>query len=153
MLWYRMFCLLALLLLPTLCVAAVEEPAAPLTQELSQPFTGDLAEIRKRGILRVLVSYNRTNYFIDAAKAHGFEYELMEQYRKFLNKGLSKNKLQTAFVFIPVPFDRLIPYLNQGRGDIAAAGLTVTSERAQRVAFSDPYLSGVREVLVSPDLQ
>lgn len=137
-----------LLILGSAPVVAGQRPVV-LAEELNRPFTGDLAEIRKRGILRVLVSYNRTNYFIEAAKARGFEYELMEQYRKFLNKGLSKNKLQTDFVFIPVPFKRLISYLNQGLGDIAAAGLTVTAERAKQVAFSDPYLSGVREVLVA----
>ena len=30
-----------------------------------------------------------------------------------------------------------------------AAGLTVTEDRAKRIAFSDPYLSGIREVLIA----
>jgi len=39
--------------------------------------------------------------------------------------------------------------LIEGRGDVAAAGLTITPEREQRVAFTAPYLTGVDEVLVS----
>lgn len=138
-----------LVLLPTAMPGAAAPQPAPLSRELSKPFTGDLDEMRKRGIVRVLVSYNRTNYFIEEAKAFGFEYELMEQFRKFLNKRTTRKQLKTAFVFLPVPFDRLIPYLNEGRGDIAAAGLTVTAKRAGKIAFSDPYLSEVREVLVA----
>lgn len=32
-------------------------------ERINDVFIGDLAEIRKRRILRVLVSYNRTNFF------------------------------------------------------------------------------------------
>ncbi len=140
-----------LLLLPLCATGAAVEPSAqaPLTRLLNEPFQGDLDGIKQRGFLRVLVSYNRTNYFLQGAQAHGFEYELMEEYRKFLNKGVSKQQIRTEFVFIPVPFDRLIPLLNEGKGDIIAAGLTVTDERAKQVAFSRPYLPGVRELLVT----
>src|SRR6476646_4569522 len=52
-------------------------------------------------------------------------------------------------VFVPVPFDQLIPALLEGRGDIAAGGLTITPARQERVAFSDPYLTNVDEIIVA----
>jgi membrane-bound lytic murein transglycosylase MltF len=45
--------------------------------------------------------------------------------------------------------DRLIPLLAEGRGDIAAANLTITPERAAVVDFSRPYIDEVREVVVT----
>jgi ABC-type amino acid transport substrate-binding protein len=37
----------------------------------------------------------------------------------------------------------------EGRGDIAAAGLTITPERLKKVDFTEPYLTGVDEVIVT----
>jgi membrane-bound lytic murein transglycosylase MltF len=51
--------------------------------------------------------------------------------------------------FIPVHRDQLIPMLLRGAGDIAAAGLTVTDARLEKVDFTDPYLTGIDEVVVS----
>lgn len=141
-----------LMLMPSYATFAATDTGkhqAPLSQLLNEPFRGDLAAMRSRGLVRVLVSYNRTNYFLRGAQAHGFEYELMEQYRKFLNRDITRDRIRTEFVFIPVPFDRLIPSLVEGKGDIIAAGFTVTEQRGRRVAFSKPYLPGVRELLVT----
>lgn len=49
----------------------------------------------------------------------------------------------------PVPFDRLIPYLKKGKGDLAAAGITVTPDRLHDVDFTRSYLRTVDEVVVS----
>jgi Bacterial extracellular solute-binding proteins, family 3 len=52
-------------------------------------------------------------------------------------------------VFIPVARDDLLPALAAGKGDIAAADLTITDERQQLVDFSSPVYSNVSEVVVS----
>lgn len=121
----------------------------PLINPVLRPWTGDLPEIRKRRAIRVLVSYSPTNYFIRAGQTLGFEAELMKRYEEFLNRGVSGRELRTELVFVPVAFDSLLPALIEGRGDIAAAGLTVTPERERRVAFTDPYLPEVAEIVVS----
>jgi membrane-bound lytic murein transglycosylase MltF len=115
----------------------------------SNAFTGDLPEIQKRRFIRVLVTYSKTNFFLMKGIPHGFEYELLKQYEKFLNKGKGKRTLKTQLVFIPVPFDQHIPALLKGRGDIVAAGLTNTPDRRKRVAFTTPYLPRVDEIVVS----
>jgi membrane-bound lytic murein transglycosylase MltF len=52
-------------------------------------------------------------------------------------------------VFIPVRRDQLLPALAAGKGDIAAANLTITPERQTLVDFSAATLSDVSEVVVA----
>jgi membrane-bound lytic murein transglycosylase MltF len=112
--------------------------------------TGDLPEMMKTNKVRVLTTYTFGNYFVYEGKAYGFEYSLMEEYRKFLNKG-RKRGIQVEFHYFPVPYDLLIPSLNKGYGDIVAANLTITPERSQGADFTDPYLWNLKEMLVTND--
>ncbi len=100
----------------------------------------------KRAI-RVLVNYNATNYFFVEGKQAGLEYELMNSFEKYLNKGLTADK-KVHFIFIAQPFDQLIPALLKGEGDIIAAGMTITPERSSKVAFSSPYRINISEIVV-----
>ena len=100
-----------------------------------------------RGI-RVLVSYNATNYFVVKSQQHGLEYELMENFAKDLNKHHKSANKKRHMIYISVPFNQLIPSLLAGKGDIIAAGLTVTPWRSKKVAFSNPYRTGISEVVV-----
>ena len=47
-----------------------------------------------------------------------------------------------------MPFDQILQALNQGRGDIAAVGLTITPDRQKIVAFAKPYIPEVNEIVV-----
>ncbi len=137
---------LALALVPS----AVAAPPEYLTLGYgATKHTDDLPAIRERKIIHALVNHNQTNYFLTGVEEHGFEYELLRKYEKHLNRGVSRRKRRIKMVFIPVPFERLIPELLEGRGDIAAAGLTITGDRKKRVKFSAPYLPNVDEIVVS----
>ncbi len=120
----------------------------PLAAHLKERYTDDLPELIKRRHIRVLTTFNRTNFFIANSRTYGFEYSLLKDYEKFLNRGIKRRELKITLEFIPVSRDRLIPLLLEGYGDIAAAGLTITSERLKKVDFTDPYLTNVREVVV-----
>jgi membrane-bound lytic murein transglycosylase MltF len=48
-----------------------------------------------------------------------------------------------------VPFSHLLPDLLAGRGDIIAAGMTVTPERQAQVAFTNAYVPNVSELVVT----
>ena len=144
-----------------LILLALLSPSAAAQQEtveeieaamLGRPLdirTDDLDKILEGRIIRVLVTFNRTNFFLRGEQLQGFEYELLKQYEKELNKGRSRKEFQTTMVFLPVSRDQLIPYLKEGKGDIAAASLTGTADRQQEAAFSEPYLTKVSEILVT----
>ena len=135
----------------------LEEQQA-LDERLKQPKFGDpLVDSSFRSIF-VLVDYSNTNYFIDAGgKQRGFEYELLSGYEDYLNRNAKKTSERRFLVFIPMPFEEILPALREGRGDIAAANLTITGERARHVDFTAPYLPRVNEIVVqhkdSPSLE
>jgi membrane-bound lytic murein transglycosylase MltF len=118
-------------------------------QALRETYTDDLDGLIRRREIRVLTTYNKTNFFIVEGSPRGFEYDLLKQYQAYLKTRVNKRNWPVTFLFIPVPFEDLLPALIEGRGDIAAAGLTITPEREKRVAFTNPYLSDVKEVVVT----
>jgi membrane-bound lytic murein transglycosylase MltF len=130
--------------------ASQAEPGPPLLQWVTQPLLGDWPEIEARGLLRVLVVEDRTRFFVAAGRARGFEYELVHELEKHLDERARKGHGPPVEVaFVPMPFDQLLPALVEGRGDVVAAGLTVTPQRLERVAFSEAYLDDVHQMVVS----
>ncbi len=116
---------------------------------LLQPFKGDWDGIKKRGMLRALVVYSRTLYFVDKGQQRGATYEVLKAFQDQLNTQLKTKTFRFQVVFIPVSRDELIPALLDGRGDIAAANLTITPEREGLVDFSLPVREDVTEVVVT----
>ena len=114
-----------------------------------ETWIGDLSGMLEREQVRILVSYSKTNFFIMDGRGRGFEHDLMEEFERYLNAGKKKSEPHTSVIYIPVAFDQLLTALQAGRGDIAAAGLTITEDRARNVAFTDPYIENVDEVLVT----
>ncbi len=128
---------------------AGEEGGEALVSRLRQPWTGDLDEIlRQRRVVRVLVYYSKTNFAIVEGRTQGLEYELLHNYENFLDGKSGRGKAKPLVVFIPVPREQIIPLLLEGRGDIAA-GLTITPKGEKLVAFTAPYITDVREVIVT----
>jgi membrane-bound lytic murein transglycosylase MltF len=109
----------------------------------------NFTQMKTQRIIRVLTTHNMTNFFVDKGQPRGFEYELLAEYEKFLNQDIKRRELQIELVVIPLAFKDLLPSLLEGFGDIVAAGLTITPARAAQVAFSDPYLQDVSEVVVT----
>ena len=125
------------------------EHRLPLDAHMAESYTDDLPGLLQKRYIRVLTTLNRTNFFVSDGHLVGFEYSLLKGYEKFLNSDIQKKNLQVVLEFIPVARDELIPKLQNGYGDIAAAGLTITPRRQKRVDFTDPYLRGVSEVVVT----
>ncbi|MEZ7198062.1 transglycosylase SLT domain-containing protein [Pseudodesulfovibrio karagichevae] len=114
---------------------------------VQQPWKGDLPRIiESHRPIRVLVVYNRTNFFMKEGVMRGLEADMMSAYEKHLAKEYQKELVR--LVFVPVPVKDLFPALLDGRGDIAAAALTVTEERSRQADFAEPYRTGVSEIVV-----
>jgi membrane-bound lytic murein transglycosylase MltF len=112
-------------------------------------FKGDLAEIRKRKVIRALVTYSRTDFFFHQGGAKGIQVEFLNEYVKFLNKGAGREVDRVHVTYIPVAFNELIPALLAGRGDIAANFLTITPQREKQVSFATGGSWRVRELVVA----
>jgi membrane-bound lytic murein transglycosylase MltF len=110
---------------------------------------GDLEEIASRGRVRALVTLSKTHYFLDGATQRGLAYEGLREFEVFLNQRLGRKALPVRVVVIPVHRDELLPALERGLGDLAAANLTVTPERLERVDFAAPFADTVRELVVT----
>jgi membrane-bound lytic murein transglycosylase MltF len=137
-------------------MSAITRADAPASNQLegvppslNEPFRGDWDEMRQRRMLRALVVYNRMLYFVDRGQQRGVNYEFLKAFEDDVNAKLKSRKLRFHVVFIPVPRDELIPALLEGRGDLAAANLTITPQRAQLVDFAAPILDDVSEVVVT----
>lgn len=117
---------------------------------LNKDYVGDLPELVERRFIRVLTVYSKTGYFLDGMQQRGITYEIAKVFEEFINKDQKigkKHPIQIAMV--PVSRDQLIPWLLEGRGDIVAANLTITEDRAAQVTFADPLASGIKELLVT----
>ena len=138
---------LALLALPVAAAPAADEATA--LSRVEQPWRGDLDGMIKRRMIRALVVYSKTFYFIDRGAPHGTSYDTLTAFEAFLNRKLKRRHLRVHVVFVPVARDELLPALRDGRGDIAAANLTITPAREKQVDFSHPFWTGISEVLVT----
>lgn len=128
-------------------ICHAQDDISPFSR-ISTTNTHDLSGMLKKRSIRVLTSFSPTMFFMNKGKIYGFEFSLLKEYEKFLNKNRPR-KDEVHMEFIPVPSDKLIPLLNQGYGDMVAALTTVTTTRKKLVAFSDPYLPNVKEVVVA----
>jgi len=145
-------------------VAHAQEPAPKkaagetLTINLAKVaklWTGDLDGMIERRAIRVLTVYSKTIYFIDKGVQRGTAVDFVRLFEEELNKKLAAEKklkhkhLKMRVVFIPVRRDELLSGLTAGKGDIAAAHLTITPEQQKLVDFTAAGLSNVSEVVVS----
>ena len=126
------------------------QPFDPLDEVLglSEQWQGDLDSMIVRRRIRVLAPYSPDSYYIDGTERRGLAFEAMNLFEQYLNDKLGE-KRHIRVVFIPTTRDRLLPALLEGYGDIAVANLTITPQRQQIVAFSEPVLTGAREVVVT----
>jgi len=129
--------------------ASEQEPQQKDTLTLNKKWIGDFDGMVKNHIIRVLVVYNKTFYFIDQGRQRGISHDMLKEFEKFVNKKLKTKTLKVGVIFIPVPRDKLISDLVEGLGDIAVANLTITPQRQKQVDFSNPMLTGVKELLVT----
>ena len=153
-------CLLSILATAAFAQARDETPAREdLTIDpgtVMQPWTGDLDQMIERRIVRVLVVPSKTFYFNDRGTQRGVTYESFHLLvEKGLNEKLAREKklknkrLKVHFFFIPVGRDEIFSALVAGKGDIAAANLSITPQRLTMVDFATPHTKNVQELVLT----
>ena len=124
-------------------------PSDRVIAQVFEPWNGDADGLEDRHYLRILVTFSKTNYFLDGPEQHGATHDAGKLFEDFLNKRLQSRHIRVQVAFIPVSRDKLLSALAEGRGDIAAANLTITPARQKLVDFSLPAASDVRELVVT----
>jgi polar amino acid transport system substrate-binding protein len=113
--------------------AARAAMAAPVTLE----------QLKKNGEMRIGVEVAYPPFvFRDKGAIVGYDVDLAGLFCRTL--GVKPN-------FIDTQWSGVIPSLYAGRFDIIMASMTITKERAQRVAFSIPYAEASQALLVRQD--
>jgi polar amino acid transport system substrate-binding protein len=104
-----------------------------------------LQQIRARGELRVGLEagYMPLEMIDKGGQMIGFDIDLAR---------LMARKLGVQLKVVNQSWDGIIPALLTGKFDVLMGGMTVTPERAQRVAFCDPYLTIGQTVLMRAKL-
>jgi len=159
--------LIIAIILVTWLLRPMQHPAAPISEErrideiesilpVPKAWTGDLDEMRKRRLIRILVPYNKTQYFLDQGQALGIVHDAGRELEIWLNNKDGNKVLPMRIAFIPTARKHLLQDLVDGLGDIAAGNLTITPVRQQLVDFTETGIRNVAEIVVtgpgSPEL-
>jgi membrane-bound lytic murein transglycosylase F len=125
-------------LLFSACNTCTNEQSKKKSAQKTQ-YVKDLDEIKKDGELVALTTFSNTSYFLYRGQPMGFEYELLQRFADHLDLDLK--------IKISKNIDSLLPQLRNGKADILAHGMTITSDRKKDVSFTD-YLFLTHQVLV-----
>ena len=102
-----------------------------LTRLVTGERYGDLSEIRRHGVLRVITRNNAATYFLWRGEQMGFEYELLHEFA-------GRNGLHVEVVIAP-QHASLFEMLERGAGDVAAASLPIDMARGPGVEMTRPF--------------
>ncbi len=107
-------------------------------------FSQTLVQIKQRGKLLVGTEPTFPPFeFVDESnQIVGFDLDIANELAK---------RLGVKVEVVSLPFDSLIPALQQGKIDMVIAGMTITEDRAKVVDFSKPYFEANQAIVVRKD--
>ena len=133
---------------------AAAQPAASADEELppilQKPWKGDLDEMAKRRVVRVLLPFRRPEFFYMEGRPVGVLQEAFQELERVLNakyKTTAANRIVVALV--PTSMDRLRERMVNGYGDIAAYGISITEQNKAVADFTIPTMTGLKIVVVT----
>jgi len=118
----------------------------------NKPWTGDFDRMLERRMIRVLVPYSRTLFFVDKGRERGVTADHVRDFERYINRKYAKQlgKRPLTVYIVATTRDKLLSGVAEGLGDIAAGNLTDTEERRKLVDFVT-FADGkpIREVVVT----
>jgi membrane-bound lytic murein transglycosylase MltF len=133
---------------------AVTAPEPPMDEAippiLRKPWKGDLDEIAKRRVVRVLLPFRRPEFFYMDGRPVGILQEAFQELEKVLNtkyKTTAANRIVVGL--LPTPIDKLQERMVGGYGDIAAYGISITEQNKALVDFTAPTMTGLKIIPVT----
>jgi membrane-bound lytic murein transglycosylase MltF len=114
------------------------------------PWKGDLDEMVKRRVVRVLVPFRRPEFFYMEGRPAGLLQELFQELEKVLNAKYRTTAANRIIVgLLPTPMDRLRDRMTGGYGDVAAASISITEANKALVDFTIPTVTGLKIITVT----
>ena len=137
-----LLCLLALL-----PYSASARLAAPPEAWQRPAEARDLAQIRRSGVLKVLVNQSRNSSGEIKGESVGVEYHRIRAFEQYLNRN-ARDGREIRLKIVPKAKDQLLVALQRGEGDLVAPGELV-SQGGGNVSASAPLRNDVPLLLVS----
>lgn len=98
-----------------------------------------LNKVLKRKKLKAVTDYSSVTYLIYRGETIGYQYEMLKDFTDYLGVELE--------MIVEKDLQKSIKMLNDGKVDLLAMGLTVTTDRATKFEFTNPILT-THQVLV-----
>ena len=124
------------------CGSSSDEKTEENTENTEQ--TGETTE-GTDGVIKMGVSADFPpfeSYADDAVTFVGFDIDLMQEIC---------NRLGMELQIQDMNFDAIVAAVQTGKLDVGVSGITITDERKESVAFSDPYFVASQSILVQKD--
>ncbi|HRD20316.1 MAG TPA: basic amino acid ABC transporter substrate-binding protein [Fervidobacterium sp.] len=104
-------------------------------------FAQTLTQIKQRGklIIGTEPTFPPFEFVDEKNQVVGFDIDIANELAK---------RLGVKVEVVSLPFDSLIPALQQGKIDMVIAGMTITEDRAKVVDFSKPYFEANQAIVV-----
>jgi membrane-bound lytic murein transglycosylase MltF len=112
-------------------------------------FTGDFDAMLDRRLIRLIAPYSPTLFFEDRGTIYGTAANGAQLFEEWINKTFKLGARPLTVTLTPVSRDKLFDTLLAGDGDIAAGDITITDELRKKVAFSAPFITNVREIVIT----
>jgi membrane-bound lytic murein transglycosylase F len=100
-------------------------------------------DVIESGTLTIITRNSPSTYYQDRDEESGFEYELAHLFAKYLGVELK--------VVVADDLDELITEVETGNVAFAAAGITKTQQRSQRIQFADSYMDVTQKLVYRTD--
>jgi membrane-bound lytic murein transglycosylase MltF len=121
-----------------------------IAPKLKVPWKGDLDEIAKRRLVRVLLPFRRPEFFYMEGRPVGMLQEAFQELENVLNKKYNTTAANRIVVaLLPTPHDKIAGRMMGGYGDITAASVSITEARKASVDFTIPTYTGVKIIPVT----
>ncbi|MBP1596667.1 MAG: lytic transglycosylase [Acidobacteria bacterium] len=133
---------------------ATDQAAATGDEDLppivKTPWKGDLDEMIKRRVVRVLVPFRRPEFFYMEGRPAGMLQEAFQEVEAVLNKNYKTTAANRIIVaLLPTPLDRMQERMEGGYGDIAAGSISITEAHKAFADFTIPLATGLKIVAVT----
>ena len=129
-------CILILFIGLSACDSNSNNPKTAKQKTKSNKVLNRILEKKK---LKAATDYSSVTYLIYRGETIGFQYEMLKDFADYLGVELE--------MVVEKDLDKSIQMLNNGEADLLAMGLTVTTDRATKLEFTNPILT-THQVLV-----